>query len=93
MGAQPAYLAAGLHGCHHLRPWHTGNTQQLHLVEVDGGQNGAGRILLQVAIDNSVFLPAFQHRRQRQHRKRKPAIPRFGGPRMEKNDHFTTLAE
>ena len=92
MGAKPAYLAAGLHGRHHLRARHAGNTEQLNLVNVNRAQDCSGGIVLQIAVDNSVFLTAFQHSRKRKHRKRKPAVARLGGSGVEEDDHFVALA-
>jgi hypothetical protein len=93
MGTKAAYFAAGFHGRYHLWPRHTGNAQKLNLVKGDRRQDGGGRILFQVAINNPVFLAAFQDRRKRQDGKWKAAVARLGGSRVEKDDHFTTLAE
>src|ERR1700691_4632541 len=50
VGAEAANLAARLHGGHHLRPWHTGNTQKLNLVNINRAYDGCGGIILQITV-------------------------------------------
>ncbi len=90
--AQPPNLAAGFHGRNHLWSGHAGNAKKLNLVIVNRAQDGCGRVVLQIAIDDPVFFTAFQHSREREHREREPAVARFSGSGMEEDDHFVTLA-
>jgi hypothetical protein len=92
MGAEAAYLAAGLHGRHHLRPGHTGSAKKFHLVIVDQAHDRSRGIIFQIAVNNCVFLTAFQHGRKRQHRKWQPAVAGFSGLGVEEDNHLTTLA-
>jgi hypothetical protein len=63
MGAEAAYLAASFHGCNHLRPRHTGNTKKLNLVVVNRAQDRCRGIILQIAVDDSVFFTVLEHGR------------------------------
>jgi hypothetical protein len=63
MGSEAAYLAASFHGCDHLRPGHTGHAKKLNLVVVNRAQDRCRGIILQIAVDNSVFFTAFEHGR------------------------------
>ncbi len=90
--AEPPNFAAGFHGRNHLRSGHAGNTEEFDLVMVDRAQDGCGGIVLQIAVDDPVFFPAFQHSREREHREREPAVARLSGPGMEEDDHLVALA-
>jgi hypothetical protein len=61
-------------------------------VVVDQTHNRSRWIILQVAVDNCVFLTVFQHGRKRQHRKRQAAVARFRGSGVKEDDHLMTLA-
>ena len=92
MGAETAYLTRGFHGGDHLRSRHAGNAEKLDLVMVDRVHDRTRGIILQVAVDDSVFFAAFEHGGKRKHGQREPAVARPGCARMEEDDHLVALA-
>ena len=92
MGAEAAYLSRGFHGCDHLRSRHAGNAKKLDLVIIDRVHDRIRGIILQVAVDDSVFFAAFEHGGKRKHGQREPAVARPSCARMEEDDHLMALA-
>ena len=59
---------------------------------IDELKNASGRILLEVPVDDFVFLFSFQHRGEGQDSKRQSAIAWPRGARMIEDDHAPTRA-
>jgi hypothetical protein len=91
MRAETAYFTRGFHGCDHLRSRHAGDAKKLYLVIVDRAYDRSRGIILQVAVDDSVFFAAFEHGGKRKHGQREPAVARPGRPGMEEDNHWLAL--
>jgi len=72
----------------HLRPRHHGHANQLHRALAKQSQDRFRGARIQIPIDDFVLLAAFEHRGERQDRKRETPAARLGRPWIEQDNHF-----